>query len=771
VWEERKMVTWSAEGASQDELMLKDECLVVNYMDEVVGHENKYNVHKFVVGQPVGLVHRAFSVMLFRSDGRLLLQQRAQSKITFSEVWTNTCCSHPLYGMEPSEYDGPEATASGSPAGVKHAAVRKLRHELGITTLEASRFAFVTRVHYWACDVGTHGPEAPWGEHEIDYCLVAKLREGEALPLAPNPDEVMAVDWVDREELAAAMADPEKKWSPWFKIIARKFLFAESGWWSDLDALCAGTQFADYGTIHRFDCHAEGAPVGAGGAIPGRLDALDRDGDPLVAQRAQLLADIRTTTVAVAGTTAAGKKQGAYGKVATHATPLARGLAEVGAALSLKLFSGLASNLAPADADEAFCDAMLGKVSRSFAAVIRQLPREVCLDICVFYLVLRALDTIEDDMDFYRNRPDRDKARELREFHATLLNDADARLEGVGDGDERALLENFGAVVRVFRKLPPESRAVVADVARDMGAGMADTLSAELAQGTADLDEYDRYCHAVAGLVGEGLTRIFVARGMESRELAAGGRRVWPFCAPENALGLANSMGLFLQKTNIIRDYLEDYVDRRAFWPRDVWRTYANSNDLGEFSRPTARGGGAREPDLFPRALVDTCLVKGASSRALACLDHLVADALDLVPDVLDYLAACHTPQVYTFCAIPQIMAVATLAELFDDPRLFTGVVKIRKGTTARIILDAQKGHLHTLAWFHHFATAIADKIDTSAATDAVKARLRASTDEILRLTRDAHAKLAQRRANRAALAAALATAALAAAAFRLFSP
>ena len=29
---------------------------------------------------------------------------------------------------------------------------------------------------------------------------------------------------------------------------------------------------------------------------------------------------------------------------------------------------------------------------------------------------------------------------------------------------------------------------------------------------------------------------------------------------------LANSMGLFLQKTNIIRDYLEDYVDGRAFW-------------------------------------------------------------------------------------------------------------------------------------------------------------------------------------------------------------
>lgn len=33
---------------------------------------------------------------------------------------------------------------------------------------------------------------------------------------------------------------------------------------------------------------------------------------------------------------------------------------------------------------------------------------------------------------------------------------------------------------------------------------------------------------------------------------------------------LSNSMGLFLQKTNIIRDYLEDYIDGRAFWPQEV---------------------------------------------------------------------------------------------------------------------------------------------------------------------------------------------------------
>ena len=71
------------------------------------------------------------------------------------------------------------------------------------------------------------------------------------------------------------------------------------------------------------------------------------------------------------------------------------------------------------------------------------------------------------------------------------------------------------------------------------------------------------YCHSVSGLVGEGLTRCFIARGLETEELAAQGEKVWPFCKKAGevesglTLGLANSMGLFLQKTNIIRDYLE----------------------------------------------------------------------------------------------------------------------------------------------------------------------------------------------------------------------
>eukprot|EP00965_Chrysotila_dentata_P184705 6097014-Pleurochrysis_carterae.AAC.1 len=131
---------------------------------------------------------------------------------------------------------------------------------------------------------------------------------------------------------------------------------------------------------------------------------------------------------------------------------------------------------------------------------------------------------------------------------------------------------------------------VIRNITVRMGAGMASNATVDLGQGTADAAAYDAYCHAVAGLVGEGLTRLFVNRDFESEDICGQGIHYWPFCKSEaesggRTLGLANSMGLFLQKTNIIRDYLEDYVDGRAFWPAEArararlsrWRTRARA--------------------------------------------------------------------------------------------------------------------------------------------------------------------------------------------------
>lgn len=89
--------------ASQDEFMEKDTCILVNEVDDILGSASKAEAHRFNPKQPHGMLHRAFSVFLFDSQKRLLLQRRADSKITFPGVWTNTCCSHQLYGYDPPE--------------------------------------------------------------------------------------------------------------------------------------------------------------------------------------------------------------------------------------------------------------------------------------------------------------------------------------------------------------------------------------------------------------------------------------------------------------------------------------------------------------------------------------------------------------------------------------------------------------------------------------------------------------------------------------------
>jgi isopentenyl-diphosphate Delta-isomerase len=112
-----------------------------------------------------GLLHRAFSAFIFRpSDGKLLLQQRASEKITFPDMWTNTCCSHPLDDFEVEKVEENQL-------GVRSAASRKLEHELGIPTSQTpiDQFQYLTRIHYLAPSDGK------WGEHESAYAHLLYL--------------------------------------------------------------------------------------------------------------------------------------------------------------------------------------------------------------------------------------------------------------------------------------------------------------------------------------------------------------------------------------------------------------------------------------------------------------------------------------------------------------------------------------------------------------------------------------------------------------------
>ena len=241
----REVATWSGE-LTQEDFMINDECITVDKNDCIVGHANKYTAHRFTKDQPRGVLHRAFSVFLFDNDNRLLLQQRAASKITFPKVWTNTCCSHQLHGYSPTEMDCPEDIENASVPGAKRAAIRKLEHELGIKSLQVplEKFKYLTRLYYCARDIKTWGSNAEWGEHEIDYILFIKAH----VDLRPHPDEVMDTRYVSIAELKDMM-NPKSGllWSPWFKIIAENFL---EKWWRDLDETLTSEIHVDARTIH-----------------------------------------------------------------------------------------------------------------------------------------------------------------------------------------------------------------------------------------------------------------------------------------------------------------------------------------------------------------------------------------------------------------------------------------------------------------------------------------------------------------------------------------
>eukprot|EP00456_Euglypha_rotunda_P034128 TRINITY_DN2632_c0_g1_i6.p1 TRINITY_DN2632_c0_g1~~TRINITY_DN2632_c0_g1_i6.p1 ORF type:complete len:136 (+),score=27.41 TRINITY_DN2632_c0_g1_i6:308-715(+) len=82
--------------------LMEEQCILVDTQDKPLGPVSKEKCHK-TVNIRTGMLHRAFSVFLFNSKGQLLLQQRAKTKITFPEYWTNTCCSHPLHVEEELE--------------------------------------------------------------------------------------------------------------------------------------------------------------------------------------------------------------------------------------------------------------------------------------------------------------------------------------------------------------------------------------------------------------------------------------------------------------------------------------------------------------------------------------------------------------------------------------------------------------------------------------------------------------------------------------------
>ncbi|POY71977.1 hypothetical protein BMF94_4986 [Rhodotorula taiwanensis] len=294
------------------------------------------------------------------------------------------------------------------------------------------------------------------------------------------------------------------------------------------------------------------------------------------------------------------------------------------------------------------CWDLLDHTSRSFAAVIHELDGDLSRVVAIFYLVLRGLDTVEDDMTI----PIEKKAPLLEAFYEKLDVEGWNFHESGPAEKDAILLREFQVVIAEFKRLDERYQKAIRDITRLMGQGMARYARMHAESGgkfsVDTLASFDLYCHYVAGLVGEGLSRLFSASEKES-----------PYLGEQ--LTLSNSMGLMLQKTNILRDFREDVDEGRVFWPAEIWNKYVT------------------EPEQLH--------APENKEKALWALSEMTVDALTHATDALDYLALLSNQSVFNFCAIPQVMAIATLERCFMNYDVFQRNVKIRKGEAVSLIM------------------------------------------------------------------------------------
>lgn len=158
--------------------------VLVDLEDHEIGTAEKLAAHEQC------LLHRAFSVFIFRKEPKLqlLLQQRALHKYHSPGLWTNTCCSHPRPGES-----------------IVDASKRRLKEELGFSAELKDVGAF----HYVA-----HFPNG-LAENELDHVLVGNVPAD--IVITPNADEVHTYRWCTLEELAAELAAHPDRFTPWFK--------------------------------------------------------------------------------------------------------------------------------------------------------------------------------------------------------------------------------------------------------------------------------------------------------------------------------------------------------------------------------------------------------------------------------------------------------------------------------------------------------------------------------------------------------------------------
>jgi isopentenyl-diphosphate Delta-isomerase len=170
---------WSGSDSSAEE----ESLILVDEADRELGFLSKERCHE---GQ--GVLHRAFSLLIFNDRGELLLQRRSAAKRLWPHYWSNSCCSHPRQAET-----------------MESAIHRRLYEELGLVC--PLHFLFKFQYHAQFDDVGA----------EREMCSVFIGRSSGQVSI--DHHEIADWRWVSPDTLEREMrGEGAASFTPWFTL-------------------------------------------------------------------------------------------------------------------------------------------------------------------------------------------------------------------------------------------------------------------------------------------------------------------------------------------------------------------------------------------------------------------------------------------------------------------------------------------------------------------------------------------------------------------------
>ena len=153
-------------------------------------HDNEVGTAEKMVAHTRGILHRAFSIFIFRQQDnniQVLLQKRHINKYHSGGLWTNSCCGHP----EVKE-------------NIISAGERRINEELGIKVELFELGSFIYKNQF------SNGLI----EHELDHVLVG-IYQNDAI--IPNPGEVDDFKWENILEFELWLLEPTNEFTVWLQ--------------------------------------------------------------------------------------------------------------------------------------------------------------------------------------------------------------------------------------------------------------------------------------------------------------------------------------------------------------------------------------------------------------------------------------------------------------------------------------------------------------------------------------------------------------------------